>query len=177
MEDAFSLTEYYKAYCLQDQNLLMKGDFVNTEFYEIQIYVFVCDNSTSPVPCKSQCYIDSKLGAAYVDFHYRYYFYSPRNYSSPLKREKLNYFTVITNRAQKKLSAYFKKINFTTDSGILTQDLKTDQYIQLENIREIPNPVALKKGDYIFSMDVRLSFTEDINVRSYMKVQNLLVIM
>jgi hypothetical protein len=177
MEEVFSQTEYHKAYCLSDQNLFMKGDFVNKEFYEIIFYLFPCANSTSNFSCKNQSYIDSKIGASYVDFHYGYYFYNPKNYTTPLKREKLNYFTTITNQGQKKVATYLKKINYTTDTGLLTQSFRTDTYTQLDNIREILNPITPKKGDYIFSMDVRLSFTEDTNIRSYMKLQSLLAIM
>jgi hypothetical protein len=179
MEYIFGNYLIEKAWCIRpEDNHFIKGEFNVDEFYELQFFVTPCWNRTeNNNSCKSQVEIAKRLDRSYVVYNYGYYFLSPKNFTTPLKRRNKEMFSRITTYTFKKVFSYMKKLNFTTDSGLVFEDFSTESYIQADSVYEVLEPSIPKNGDPIWSMDLRMYFNEDLFTRNYLKFQNLLAIM
>jgi hypothetical protein len=179
VEDIYGNYLLEKAWCIRpEDNHFIKGDYSVNEFYELQFYVTPCWNRTeNNNKCQSQVEIAKRLDGAYVVYDYGYYFLSPKNYTHPLNRRNKELFTRVTTYTYKKVFSYMKKLNFTTDSGLVFEDFSTESYIQADSVYEVLEPSIPKKGEAIWSLDLRMSFNEDLYTRNYLKFQSLLAIM
>jgi hypothetical protein len=177
-EALFNTSQLDQTYCLRpEDNFFLKGDFDLNEFYEIQFYVIPCFNTTeNKNKCKSPKEIESKLNSGYVFFKYGYYYYSPNNYSQPLTRQSQSFFSRIGLTSYKKTLSYKKKINFTSDNSIVFQEKDFQSFTQVDYIQDVLEPVPRKSNDHIWSMDLRMSYSEELHSRNYLKIQNLLAI-
>lgn len=175
MENEFSNLNLNNAYCIApNSTIYLKGDFINNEWSMLQFYLYQCSNSTSNNTCKSKEIIDSKLKATYIDFEYRLYYNTPKEYKEPMNKVKQQYFTSMSNYLGKQVNIYLKKINYTTDTGFLTKMPYTKEYVQVDSIREFINNPSPTENNQIFSINIRLASNGDITERTYMKIQNVL---
>ena len=54
-------------YCLEQDSVILKGNFYNADYRHLEVRIKGCDNATSPVTCKSQTEIDEYFGDKYFE--------------------------------------------------------------------------------------------------------------
>lgn len=175
LEKEFSNYDYKNTYCIDpSESIFLIGDFDNDDLAYFRINMAQCNNATSTIPCKTQEEIDQKLKKGYIDIQHHYYFYSPKNFTEPMSRNRKSYYTTISNYEQSEIEVYLKKISYITDSGIMTKDTDMQSYTQLDTIRQLVTSAPSEKGETFSFFTFRLSLVEEVNERSYIKIQTLL---
>jgi hypothetical protein len=171
----FNSTAYQIAYCIApNQTIQIEGDFPNDVFNIMQFNLFQCFNTTAVQNCKSQNVIEAMIRTTYVSINYGTYIPKPANFTSPMERTKVDYFTTVSIYNQKQINLYLKRIFHTTDQGIIFEDPKEVVYNDVDYIREFLTTDPPVQGGRFLQIGVRMSYTEEFTTRSYMKVQQVL---
>ncbi len=125
---------------------------------------------TNPI-CKSKSYIDEILRGTFFSYTHTDMIIDPTNY------EKINQliigdsYTTVSNRYFKEMHHYKEKIDIITDSGIILQSNKIEEFIRTGYIKEMTD---FRKADNFLSYSVKLSTKKEVYRRSYPKLQIIL---
>jgi hypothetical protein len=174
-EEIFSPLDYKNAFCLAPgQNVTIRGAFPNSIFNSFRISIYACNNATSKVPCRSQSIIDSKLKSSFLAFQYGDFFANPSNYSFPMTKVLGDYSVPFSNYYQKKISAQIKRTIFKTDEGFLSEVYNNEFFYQIDGYpKENFQPFLPSTTDFLIQFTLKMSYSEEINHRSYIKLQTI----
>jgi len=161
-----------KFYCFKNLSGNAEGSFLRDYFENIEIKIVRCVNATSKVICKSKEEIDNTIFGGYFQFHYVNRYFTPTNYSNPMKDHFDKFFTVLDTSSIRFIDLYFKSVNITTDSGYVFEDKSTGTFLNFDYAREQIQVSNNTNTIIDFYINSSVNF-EDIS-RSYLKLTELL---
>jgi len=173
--DSFSYYELSTMYCLsKDQPNLQKrmtvlGKPESSEFQTLQIMGFLCDSSTSTVPCGSDQEIKNALG--FFQLQYSNTAVDPMNYDKPVTRFRDSYFTSTASDSTKEVDLWISPLEMKTDDGWLTNSYMTENYVQPTKVAEYLSQRS--DGDPFFYFFIQAGGITTQYTRSYIKVQDI----
>lgn len=173
--DLFTGQDLPNLICIDPEDadsMYLTGSFGNEEFAAISISLKSCKNSTdSKIVCKPKEKIKEKLDGGFFVVNNIDTVFNPKNYTHPEKKIRRNFYTTFSLQYWKELSFYFKNIDYYTDVGFLTEDLKLDKYLVFEKNTEL---IDLRDTSNEFlNCFFRLSYFKDTYFRKYLKIQEL----
>lgn len=156
------------------KNISLAGNWGEDRYHYLSMLVTPCRNSTeSSVICKTQEEIDKHLAGGFFVVNNIDTLFEPKIYQDPRKYFRRNYYTTMSNKYFKELTFFFKNVEYTTDQGFLMENLKTDYYLQLDNIKELYDFRSDLTGT-ILSCGFRMSNQKDVYNRQYTKIQDVI---
>jgi len=164
-------------YCLNPndyKNISLAGSWGEDLFNLLAFHVSPCKNSTeSNIICKSSEEIQKTLAGGFFVVNHIDTIFEPKNFKNPRKYFRRNYYTTMSNSYFKELNFYFKNIEYNTDQGFLMEDIKSEKYMQSDNIKELYDFRSVVSGD-ILQCNFRLSNQKDVYNRKYSKIQDVI---
>ena len=125
--------ELDNSYCLKDTNLnlTLAGGYKYERFTYIRIRIYPCVNSTeNNNSCKPQEVIDQYLSSGYFSIIMKDIGLNPLNYTSPILPTLQDLYTTIDKRIYKNYILNFRVTEISTDTGLITEDVKKNKYLQ-----------------------------------------------
>ena len=156
----FTENELNNSYCLKDFNLTLLGGFKYNQMSIIKINIYPCVNNTKNNKfCKPQDVIDKYLTSTYFSFLAKDIGFNPFNYSFPIVPIIQDLYTSIDKSYLKEYIMYFGIAQISTDNGLFTTSIKTENYIKY--IRDFHSWSFIDKNYYlsgkeIFKAEIRL---------------------
>ena len=156
----FTENELNNSYCLKDFNLTLLGGFKYNQMSIIKINIYPCVNNTKNNKfCKPQDVIDKYLTSTYFSFLAKDIGFNPFNYSFPIVPIIQDLYTSIDKSYLKEYIMYFGIAQISTDNGLFTTNIKTENYIKY--IRDFHSWSFIDKNYYlsgkeIFKAEIRL---------------------
>lgn len=174
--DLFTNLPLSNLYCLNPidgKNLSLAGAWMEEKLNMIKIDVRPCKNSTDSVTiCKPKEEIDQILSGGYFVINHIDTLFEPKNFDYPSKYFRRNFFTTMSNKFFKDLTVYFHNVDYFTDHGIFTEDLKKKQYLQYDEMKELYD--FRESTDVILTCILRMSNMKYILNRKYLKIQDVI---
>jgi hypothetical protein len=155
------------------KQMYLEGTFGQDKFFFIQIQLAQCQNSTipgSPV-CKSEEYIKNFLDGGFFVVNIVDTIFNPKNYISPNEYVLRNFYTTFSNKYFKEYNFMYRNVDYVTDTGFLIEKQETQNFLSLENTREL---IDLRSSKIFLSSNIRLSNFKDNYLRRYVKIQDVL---
>lgn len=163
-----NLQNYYCYNETEENNPIILGGLYGSDFYgTITVSILKCDNTTSPVPCKSQEEIDEALNYCYFEVFFLDHYIDPLNYYHPIRTSSQSFYYQIDPKLSKFIYSHFSSINLISDNGFIYPK-KT----KLESFKHNSVSVdifSLQKREPIMKMWVMSSVTTEVYTRSYLK--------
>ena len=156
----FTENELNNSYCLKDFNLTLLGGLKYNQMSIIKINIYPCVNNTKNNKfCKPQDVIDKYLTSTYFSFLAKDIGFNPFNYSFPIVPIIQDLYTSIDKSYLKEYIMYFGIAQISTDNGLFTTSIKTENYIKY--IRDFHSWSFIDKNYYlsgkeIFKAEIRL---------------------
>ena len=173
--ESFSYYELSSMYCLSKEqpnlqkHLSILGKPESPTFQTLQIAGYLCDSSTSTIPCGSKQEMDDALGFFQLQFSNTAV--NPVNYEKPVTRFRDSYFTSTATDFTKEVDLWISPLEMTTDDGWLTESDTTESYVQFNKVSEFIS----QKGDSdpFFYFFLQADGVTKQYTRSYIKVQDI----
>ena len=173
--EAFSYYELSCMYCLSKEQpnlqkyLSIPGKPESPTFQALQIMGFLCDSSTSTVPCGSDQEVKDALG--FFQLQYSNVAVNPMNYDKPVTRFRDSYFAPAASDSTKEVDLWISPLEVATDDGRLTNSYSTESYVQPSKVAEYLSQRSDGDPFFYFFLEVNGITTE--YTRSYIKVQDI----
>jgi hypothetical protein len=175
--DLFSNLPLPTLYCVNPEdgkNMSLAGAWGEQKLNMIKMEVRPCKNSTeseTETVCKPQKEIEETLSGGYFVINHVDTLFEPKNYTHPSKHFRRNYFTSMSNKYFKEVSINFHNVEYNTDHGILTEEIKTDKYLQLDELREYYD-FRSDSTEVMLTCLLRMSNMKYQFNRKYLKIQD-----
>ena len=145
----------------------LKGEKGNGEFISYALFVKRCRNTTTQSICAPEDEVTAVLDSMMINIVISNVFINPTNLNDPLENTYYSYFSVVSQKLQKKEIIKFQNIEFFTDEAFLLEDFKQTNSVKFDSIITdfSYSDTTLYHG--IFT----LSKAKRIYTRSYVKVQ------
>ena len=178
LAEKFSYVELDQMYCLKKEqpalngsNPILEGNFESPVFQNINIEFKICDNDTSTVTCGTEEEIANVLDGGFISLSFSNIAIDLTDNKNPLKLFRDGYFTTIGTTFSKSVSLYLQQLEINTDSGWLTTDYHTENYVKFDEIQEMFTFGTQRNFAYFA---VRLGNVKKHFNRSYTKVQDVI---
>ena len=129
-EKFFSDGDLNNSYCLKNFNFTLIGGYKYEKMSYLRISILPCNNNTNNNHCKSQDIIDYYLKGACFSIIAKDIGLDPTNYSFPVISTLQDLYTPIDKSLYKKLILYYHITEIKTDTGLFSEDIKTQKYFQ-----------------------------------------------
>ena len=150
----------------------LEGSFDNKVFRWFDFEISNCKNDTQKdVICKSKEEIDKKLGGGFFVLNYIDPLFDPKNYESPEKYIRKDFFTSLSNSYFKEITFWQRNIDYISDAGIVFSEEVTKKFIANNRVRELYD---FRKADVFIDAVFRLDNEKEVVVRKYIKVQSII---
>ena len=173
-ENLLNEDELNNSYCLKNYNLSLTGGYNHNKMSYINIYLYPCINNTeNNNHCKPQEIIDSYLKGGYFSILIKDIGLDPKNYTSPVIHTLKKLHTTIDKSIHKEYIIYYAITEIKTDTGLFSEKIKTEKYIQFKNEYELfyfRNESDYYNDNEIISLEVRLEEKIYIQKRTYRKI-------
>ena len=168
--------ELDNSYCLKDTNLnlTLAGGYKYERFSYIRIRIYPCVNtSENNNSCRPQEVIDQYLTSGYFSIIMKDIGLNPLNYSSPILPTLQDLYTTIDKRLYKNYILNFRVTEISTDTGLITEDVKKNKYLQY--FKELQTFTFRDEEDYysgksVILVQLKLDDTILIQRRIYTKI-------
>ena len=168
--------ELDNSYCLKDTNLnlTLAGGYKYERFSYIRIRIYPCVNTTeNNNSCRPQEVIDQYLTSGYFSIIMKDIGLNPLNYSSPILPTLQDLYTTIDKRLYKNYILNFRVTEISTDTGLITEDVKKNKYLQY--FKELQTFTFRDEEDYysgksVILVQLKLDDTILIQRRIYTKI-------
>ena len=171
ISDYFKTKDLNNLYCLNNNNLIIKGGFDNENFQFIKIQFNFCDNSLN-YNCEDLESIKQKFKGGYVTIFYSDLSIQSKNYSHPAIINGRNKVTTFSSNYYKEFTLYFKNKIIQTDKGLVFTNIEKSYYYSFENSEEY---IDFRNYDYnFFNLFIRPSSEHDEYLRSYTKATSVI---
>jgi hypothetical protein len=159
-----------KMYCVPNLNLELTGTFSDDYYSFITIRLYPCKNKTdSKIICKPKENIDYYLNGTIFSVSYQNYNIDPLDFNFPMKPKLGDFYTTVSTNYYKELYIYFKKFILKTDTGLIFQDIKEENYSLFDYSMDMMNFKSI--NNYFMQLNIRMSTNVDENTRTYPKIQ------
>jgi hypothetical protein len=130
-KNIYSKGEFNNSYCLKNYNATLIGGYKYDKMSYIVIKIYPCvNNSNNNNHCKPQELIDKYLKGGYFSMFSKDIGLNPENFSYPVRNTYQDLYTTIDKSIHRDYIIYYGITNVKTDTGLLFEDLKTNQYLQ-----------------------------------------------
>ena len=171
ISDYFKTKDLNNLYCLNNNNLIIKGGFDNENYQFIKIQFNFCDNSLN-YNCEDLESIKQKFKGGYVTIFYSDLSIQSKNYSHPAIINGRNKVTTFSSNYYKEFTLYFKNKIIQTDKGLVFTNIEKSYYYSFENSEEY---IDFRNYDYnFFNLFIRPSSEHDEYLRSYTKATSVI---
>ena len=140
--------------------------------------MFRCKNSTIKNPtniiCKSDDVINQKLKGGFFEFYYTDRYIDMVDFNDPIKEYMMVYFTTLDPFTSRFVDFFLKKVNITSDSGLVFEEKLTKSTVMFDYFREQFDTKSAETTIIQFYVNSGNNFL-DIN-RTYFKLTDLLAI-
>jgi hypothetical protein len=137
LPEVFALVDLKSMHCLKDGEFNISGTYGNKKWEYLDFRVTICDNKTSPIPCRSSDYISNILSAGYFGVLLSDLNIAPSNYLDPFVHFSRDLYTSITYSIHKEYNIYLKKIDVNSDSGWFAEDIHSEYAFNVESDKEM----------------------------------------
>ena len=172
--DISILPNYFQAigmknlYCLNESNIILKGDFGEIDWRYLIFQFSKCKNTTeNNFSCKSINEINDKLKDGYFGAFMTDLIITNTDFEKPFSQYGKNFFTSFSINQYQDLWVYLKKIQVITDSGYLFEDKKLEENIALDKYE---STIDYREQNNFYSVKIRLTNKIEIYERSYKKI-------
>ena len=173
-ENLLNEDELNNSYCLKNYNLSLTGGYNHNKMSYINIYLYPCINNTeNNNHCQPQEIIDSYLKGGYFSILIKDIGLDPKNYTSPVIHTLQKLHTTIDKSIHKEYIIYYAITEIKTDTGLFSEKIKTEKYIQFKNEYELfyfRNESDYYNDNEIISLEVRLEEKIYMQKRTYRKI-------
>ena len=171
ISDYFKTKDLNNLYCLNNNNLIIKGGFDNENYQFIKIQFNFCDNSLN-YNCEDLESIKQKFKGGYVTIFYSDLSIQSKNYSHPAIINGRNKVTTFSSNYYKEFTLYFKNKIIQTDKGLVFTNIEKSYYYSFENSEEY---IDFRNYNYnFFNLFIRPSSEHDEYLRSYTKATSVI---
>ena len=161
--------------CLKNLNTSTEGSFSRDYFENLQIKMLRCKNSTtSNVICKSDNEINDKLQGSFFEFYYTNRYIEVRDFQDPMKEFFDVYFIALDPYSSRFVDMYLKRVNITSDEGVIFEEKVTKEYVNFDYVREQFDTKAAETQIISFFINSSNNVL-DVN-RSYFKLTDMAAI-
>ena len=171
ISDFFKTKDLNNLYCLNNDNLIIKGGFDNEIYQFIKIQFNFCDNSIN-YNCEDLESIKKKFKGGYVTIFYSDLSIQSKNYSHPAVINGRNKVTTFSSNYYKEFTLYFKNKIIQTDKGLVFTNIDKSYYYSFESSEEY---IDFRNYNYnFFNLFIRASSEHDEYLRSYTKATSVI---
>ncbi len=173
----FKLYNMKKAFCLVNKSLILDGDWDENSISYAAVSLFLCDNLTSNMTCKSQEEIDaffnnwSSFKFFTVSFHDSQI--DLYDYENPFKITYKSEFQFVDTSIKKRYNIFLKTANVHTDDGWIIPNIKTQSNIMFDT-KEFDFQMRTDKAQPVFQMLFYASKEAVESRRRYQKLPEIL---
>ena len=172
ISDFFKTKDLNNLYCLNNNNLIIKGGFDNENYQFIKIEFNFCDNNSINYICEDLESIKKKFKGGYVTIFYSDLSIQSNNYSHPAVINGRNKVTTFSSNYYKEFTLFFKNKIIQTDKGLVFTNIEKSYYYSFENSEEY---IDFRNYDYnFFNLFIRPSSEHDEYLRSYTKATSVI---
>ena len=177
----YSNGEFNNSYCLKNYNATLLGGYKYDKMSYLRIKIYPCvNNSNNNDHCKPQELIDKYLKGGYFSMFSKDIGLNPENFSYPVRNTYQDLYTTIDKNIHRDYIIYYGITNVKTDTGLLFENLKTNQYLQFR--KEVQtfyfrDEEEYYSGEEICSIDFRIDDLIYNQKRTYTKMPESLSMM
>ncbi len=177
--------ELVKEFFCVDEDMSLGGPDSVGSFTRAYFYLKFCNKDTEQrhnIKCKSKKelekkYKDQKL---FVEFYYQSNLVSPNTFKIPYKKAHYMIESGLDIFSKKALYqwVYYSKAEMNTDAGLVFDDMKSEFFIEFDDIRLTHEPANEDfNRDFFFKMMIFMSRHYTTYTRSYIKVPQILAML
>ena len=182
LPDNKQLADYFKhqannisdLYCISKNNILdlvIQGAWDQQNFDYLQILIYPCNKSETL--CKSDDLIKSALKSSFFGFYSIDNLFDLNNYNEPAKKIGRDYFTQTTFTLKKIITRYLQTSHVVSDDGwISSSNIRNERFSWSYDLASFE---IIDEGfDNIIDFQIKKSNYENVFIRKYKKIQNVL---
>lgn len=169
---AFTDLDMQKYYCMEQNSFTLQGywDEKITQFIEIKVNK--CNNQTMNNTCKSNEEIEQFFKEEkYFSIFYTDNMIDINNYEKPIQRLYKNKYFLMDGRISKKITFYFKKVDFFNDDGVIYSNDQTQNSFLFGNFEV---DYVSENSEWIANLLLYTSSETYVVKRRYQKIQEVI---
>ena len=156
-------------YCLNSNNIELRGAFKTPKWNVLYIKFSKCVNSTkNNNTCQTEEIIDNYLKGGYLGIFMSDYIIEPNNFKKPSQFYGKNLFTTFTYKEYADYWIYLKDEQVITDIGYFFENKNTEFYFAVDEISHLTD---YREDNVFLSVGVRKSLKREVYERGYIKIQ------
>lgn len=165
----FNSNNLNEAFCIENLNAQIGGNFITDYFSNIRFSINRCNNSTSKVQCKSREEINEKIRGAFFEFYFIDKYIDSADFKDPFIKYFNQYF-ILLDDYYKFIDIFFTNTTINSDAGFLTPNKQNKTVVKFDYYREQFNTY---EKDLILDFYINSSKNMIYITRIYMKLQDL----
>ena len=173
----FSKGELNTSYCLKKFNVTLAGGYKYDKMSYIRLKIFPCVNNTeNKNHCKPKEVIDKYISGSYLSLLIKDIGLNPDNYSYPITPTIQDLYTTIDKKIFRDFILYYGLTEIQSDTGILGEDIKTQQYLRYRKHYEsfyFIDKEPYVTGKEICVLQIRLDDSIEVQRRTYTKLSEI----
>ena len=173
----FSKGELNTSYCLKKFNVTLAGGYKYDKMSYIRLKIFPCVNNTeNKNHCKPKEVIDKYISGSYLSLLIKDIGLNPDNYSYPITPTIQDLYTTIDKKIFRDFILYYGLTEIQSDTGILGEDIKTQQYLRYRKHYEsfyFIDKEPYITGKEICVLQIRLDDSIEVQRRTYTKLSEI----
>jgi len=178
LSSSFTSLPLQNLYCIKEKQTYVKdirirGNMGSAYFQSIVISVKKCDNATFNGACATNEEIGDIINPAYLQIYYPQLAINPTNSSHPGFRYRQDQLSMVSPNYYKSGQITLGHVTVSSDHGWLVEDIKTQNFIQVDYLLEDLDLRPSQLG-YLYDLMIFVNQLEKNHERTYIKLQDVL---